>query len=313
MQWLENALHAAIKLELATIPPYLFAYWSIKDGSSFVALGIREIVLQEMLHMATACNLLTAIGGTPQVNTPAQVPIYPGPLPDGIRPGLVVGLAAFSKPQTKLFMDIELPEHGPLALVAETYSTIGAFYTAVELAFVRLCPHLSVDRQFEGYLDLQKVSDLAGVRAAIQLIKRQGEGSTTSPDESPGELAHYYRFGEMYNGRRLIYDPVTRKWVYAGAVVPMPPVWPVDPVPAGGYRRPDVPPDVWTLVAECDTQYTTMLDQIAEAWRTGDDGPLGRAISSMFALAAPAKQLMQKRKPSGPGNYGPCFRLTSAS
>lgn len=315
MRWLVNALHAAIKLELATLPPYLFAFWSIKDNSTYVAQGIREVALQEMLHMATACNLLVAIGGSPMVNTPSQVPIYPGPLPDGVRPGLIVQLAGFSQAQTKVFMDIELPEHGPIALLvaAETYSTIGAFYTAVQTAFERLRPPLSANRQFADYLGLKKVLTLADVQAAIQLIKRQGEGSTSSPYEQPDELAHYYRFGEMYNRKRLIFDPVTRRWRYAGADVPMPAVWPVDPIPTGGYRRQDVPPAVWTLLAACDTAFTTMLNQIAGAWQTGNADLLNAAIGSMFGLADPAKQLMQIRKPSGPGNYGPCFRFVPAA
>ena len=310
MLWLENALHAAVKLELATIPPYLFAYWSIKDADSFMAQGVREIAMQEMLHMATVCNLLSAIGKAPKINTLAQVPVYPGPLPDGIRPGLIVSLAAFSTQQIQVFMSIEYPEHGPIALLACVYSTIGAFYTAIETAFNTLRPPLSLDRQFAGPLGLQKIGDLTAVRNAIELIKIQGEGSTVSPNESPGELAHYYRFGEMYHRKRLIYVSRDQKWEYAGDNIPMPAVWPVDTIPAGGYRKQDVPANVWTQIAACDTLYTKMLNQIAGAWQTGDRRQLVDALGSMTSMVGPATQLMQTRKPSGTGTYGPCFRFT---
>ena len=40
--------------------------------------------------MGLACNMLTTIGGTPQINTPAAVPKYPGHLPGGVRPHLTV-------------------------------------------------------------------------------------------------------------------------------------------------------------------------------------------------------------------------------
>lgn len=314
INWLIDALHAAIKLELATIPPYLFAFWSIKDDAGFVAQSIRQIAMQEMLHMALMCNLLSAVGGSPKVNLPAEVPVYPGPLPSGIHAGLVIRLEGFSRDLAKVFMEIELPEHGPIALVAtKTFSTIGAFYSAVEAAFEKLHPPLSEARQFDGFLGgLQKIRDLAGVHAAIELIKHQGEGSTTSPDEmgaAAGRLAHYYRFGEMYNGKRLALDAASGKWRYAGAAVAIPDVWPVDPVPPGGYRQQDVPPAAWSLIAACDTAYTTMLNQIATAWQEGREDMLGAAVQSMFDLAFSGVELMKISKPSGSGNYGPCFRL----
>jgi hypothetical protein len=36
--------------------------------------------------MGTACNMRTAAGGTPRVNTADVVPTYPGPLPGGVHP-----------------------------------------------------------------------------------------------------------------------------------------------------------------------------------------------------------------------------------
>src|SRR5207244_329121 len=61
-EWLELALQSAVSVEFSTIPPYLSALWSIKDQMHPVAASIRDVVQEEMLHMALACNMLTALG-----------------------------------------------------------------------------------------------------------------------------------------------------------------------------------------------------------------------------------------------------------
>src|SRR3954462_1059114 len=96
VEWLKRSLQSAIELELATIPPYLCAMWSIVDPGDEVRNDIRMIVLDEMLHTGLACNMLTTLGGTPAINVPSAVPKYPGPLPGDVRPQLVVWLAGFS-------------------------------------------------------------------------------------------------------------------------------------------------------------------------------------------------------------------------
>lgn len=85
--WLTRALQMAIKLEHATLPPYLCAMWSIKNTGDPVHDTIRKIVVDEMFHMGLACNLLTTIGGTPILHDPQFIPKYPGRLPGGVRPG----------------------------------------------------------------------------------------------------------------------------------------------------------------------------------------------------------------------------------
>ena len=90
--WLQESLASAVQLELATIPTYLTAYWSVKSGE--VQQLILEVVLQEMYHMGLAANLLTGIGGTPEIT--ADAPVYPGPLPGGVRPELTVYIEGLS-------------------------------------------------------------------------------------------------------------------------------------------------------------------------------------------------------------------------
>src|SRR5262245_14725594 len=182
LDWLRDSLQAAIELEFATLPPYLCAEWSVKNGLDPVSRSIHEIVREEMLHLGLACNMLTAIGGTPKVNTAETIPVYPGPLPGGVHPGLNVSLRGLSTEAARVFMEIEFPEHGPVALLAaEEFPTIGAFYTAIQTAFETLQPTLSEDKQLEGPLGLSKIRSLNDVRFAIQIIKRLGEGSQASP------------------------------------------------------------------------------------------------------------------------------------
>jgi len=311
LAWLKESLQAAIKLEFATLPPYLAAYWSVKDEEIDPAQSMRVIFREEMLHMGLACNLLTALGGVPQLNTPDAVPIYPGPLPGGVNPDLRVPLGGLTKDLLAVFMQIEFPEDGPVALAAaEEFPTIGDFYTAIQAAFDTLQPPLSLDRQLQGPLGLRRIGTLDAVRESITLIKRQGEGSKASPEDTgPGDLAHYYRFGEIFHEKRLKKDPTTGEWRFDGPALPFPEVWPMAVVPAGGYRREDVTAEVWGLLEQFDRDFTTMLGQLQTAWERGDAAALRSSVSTMLALRDPAVSLMQIEIPGAEGTYGPCFRL----
>src|SRR5690606_1406942 len=105
-----------------------------------------SIVIEEMLHMTIAANILNALGGHPVINSADFVPEYPGPLPMGIGNGLIVGLEKYSADVVKnVFMEIEEPEN-PIVFksvnLAEmpTYSTIGQFYQAIQQKIEELAP-----------------------------------------------------------------------------------------------------------------------------------------------------------------------------
>ncbi|KAI8515324.1 hypothetical protein Bbelb_061370 [Branchiostoma belcheri] len=108
---LKKTLQIALQLELSTIPPYLSALFSIKDGENKeVAALIKSVVVDEMKHMALVSNILNAIGGSPNLNIPSIVPSYPGPLPGGANPGLELKLAKCSLNQIRtVFQGIERP------------------------------------------------------------------------------------------------------------------------------------------------------------------------------------------------------------
>ncbi len=110
---LRDVLQQAMMLELSTVPPYLAALISIKpDRNVKIARLIRGVVLEEMQHLAQVCNLLNAVGGTPQIGRPGLVPTYPGKLPGPVLPDLQVRLRRLSLEHVKdVFMAIEQPEH----------------------------------------------------------------------------------------------------------------------------------------------------------------------------------------------------------
>jgi hypothetical protein len=311
LDWLKSSLQAAVELELATIPPYLCAMWSIKDPADPVRAMIREIVLEEMSHMGTACNMLTALGGTPVLNTLDVVPTYPGPLPGGVHQGLVVGLSGLTKDVVKsTFMEIELPESGPLAFaLGMAFPTIGAFYDAILRAFQRIDPAAvtggrQLDPGFGGPADLITITSVADAETAIARIKEQGEGTAQSPVGDPllapsvDNLAHYYQFAEIWHGRRLVDN--NGVFEFTGDPIPFPDVSPMAVVPPEGYP---------TESAEFDEQYKNLLDALQAAWATGNSDQLFTAIGVMELMGEHATSLMQKPLPDGQGTFGPDFKL----
>src|SRR5205807_1484462 len=75
-----------------------------------------------------------------------------------------------------------------------------------------------------GFRDLIRVTDVDSAVQAINLIVEQGEGTTTSPLDPEHQPAHYYRFAEIYYGKKLIRNPKPGpgepEFVYGGAPVP---------------------------------------------------------------------------------------------
>ena len=139
-----EALQKALELEHSTIPPYLFAYFTIKRGTNRAARRrLKSIFIEEMLHMTLVCNIINAIdGGKPRIAFPEFVPDYPSTLPlciGGDQPGsLIVHLKKFSLQHVEqTFMKIEEPENPlvfpELAAVAPPhFKTIGQFYAEIE-------------------------------------------------------------------------------------------------------------------------------------------------------------------------------------
>jgi hypothetical protein len=313
---LQSALQKAIELEHATIPPYLTAYYTLR-GTSAGGVAARQIlhsiVIEEMLHMQLACNILNAIGGAPSINAPNFIPNYPGPLPMGIggADGLVVGIKRYSKETVHdIFMEIEEPEnpiHIPvkpaLAAIAPSFETIGQFYTAIGNEIVRLN---KVGNIFTGdparQVGATVVTDVDSALAAIATIVTQGEGTKTSPADSPTEYAHYYRFEELFMGMRIVVDsssPVGYSFDPNQKIV-------VDDT-ADVTQMADNPRTVdfssnWRagqLADECDAIYTKLLNALHIGFN-GQPAWIDRnAVSVMFEFKNCIEELLQQQLAGG--------------
>jgi hypothetical protein len=304
----------------------------LKDQDSEPAGLISEIALDEMGHFGLVCNLLRATGQQPRIFAGYDEIIYPGPLPGGVRPKcdpkffpcdpqfeVVLGFNDF-RSFAKISMQIEYPEDpAPRPLIAtegETFPSIGEFYNAVLKAFQVNDGqiHYSAEKQLtSAYPEVFVIDGLANANKAISQIQKQGEGSSRFPYVDPNgiKLAHFYTFGEIYFGKKYVFDPIKQTGDWTGTPVgPVSPadVFPMTPVPHGGYGR-DVPPEV----ADCDNTFTQMLQQLDAAWANGEATALRNAIRSMRALRTKAIALLQKQIPRREGGiYGPQFRKSVA-
>ncbi|KAI8514877.1 hypothetical protein Bbelb_074680 [Branchiostoma belcheri] len=257
---IKQNLHTALQLEWTTIPPYLSAYYSIKEGyNNNISEILRSVVVEEMFHMSLVSNILNFLGESPILNDPNLLPNYPESLPGGVMPNLTVGLSKFSLDVThEVFMGIETPEcHEGILEVHKLLrempcqvipidvpkqcinketncdtlcenvmqkcnesvkdfnnATIGAVYIHKILCpIVRL--YISNPEVFSPKEDNLKkqvplpfcVLDICSVIDAIKYIVGEGEGSDPCnpffEGEGTTEVSHYYKFKEIWKGRRL--------------------------------------------------------------------------------------------------------------
>ncbi|MFI6435254.1 ferritin-like protein [Streptomyces sp. NPDC050759] len=308
IDWLRSALQVAVEVELSTIPPYLCGWWSIRDRGADAARLIRRIIDDEMYHLGVVCNLLVAVGGRPRIR--AAAPTYPGPLPGGVRPDVTVYLSGLTRSFVHdVMMAIEAPEE-PLALSDSAPPTIGAFYGAVLQGFRTVAPQLSARGQLNAHIgsdELRPVETLLDAERSIDIIREQGEGTSSSPADSFADdhPAHYYAFGEIYHGRQLRQSDTG--WTFTGAPVPFPDARPMAPVPAGGWPSPSA--SVQQFLHRFDTTYTTLLDSLDAAWGNGGPPSLSAAVHAMRALEEPAVRLMETEIPGTHSTYGPQFHV----
>ena len=312
-------LQSAIKLEHSTIPPYLTAMFSLRSGTNAqIARQIQEIVIEEMLHMAIASNILIAIGGSPSINGSDFVPSYPGPLPMNIG-DLEVGIEAFSIGLVKnTFMAIEEPENPiPIktvdALGAEEYATIGQFYDAIKDQIQALGPSIFVKPTAPPQVvspewfgeRLFVITDPYTACQAIDLIKIEGEGTSESPFEAPGDPAHFYRFGEIAAGRKIVETPTG--FAYGGEPILFDPsgVWPLRP----NCKIADFAPGTQarTRIEAFAYNYSALLNALHNTFN-GAPWQLDTAIGVMYDLRTSAVALMETDTDDGSGQtVGPSY------
>src|SRR5215211_4763477 len=142
LESLQEHLQWAIELEHFTLPPYLCALYSLDPGRNPEATDVvASVLVEEMLHMTLAANLLNAVGGQPQIDTPRMLRPYPRPLPhsDG---SFEVPLARFCPETLEVFLEIERPAPPGAPPEGDRYESIGQFYDAIRRGMVEVCEHL---------------------------------------------------------------------------------------------------------------------------------------------------------------------------
>jgi Ferritin-like len=335
----QDLLVAAVKLELSTIPPYLCALYSMHpQGNEEAKLVIRSVVVEEMLHMVLAANVLNAIGGRSQVAGAEHAPRYPHELPDGV----VLDLLPFTPEAIDGFLKVENPAHSHSALADDhplisgrpelhvahaTQSqkkpgSIGEFYAQVLEGLEILSDEIGEQRLFSGDPALQvsrryyyaaggesiEVRDMASARAALDVIVEQGEGDVRSMYDDSGDLAHYFRFKQIRHNRAYLdsddaSDPTGPEiGVDYEAVYPMI----ANPRNADYADR-----DLRAASDAANRTWSLLLEQI-DASFAGRQEELIPAVHTMFKLRDQSLVLLANPLPDQPGrNAGPTFEWIS--
>ena len=299
----QEMLQTAIGVEFGTLPPYLYAMFSIPEGENVEAAArIKSVLLQEMVHMCLACNILNAIGGTPRLTPPA----YPGPLPGDIGPPggqpLIIQLLPFSQAAMQQGMNIEQPEDPPdfpvvlgLEAPGPQTVTIGQFYDALDQFLSTLPPDAWIPNRnqiddsqfFPG--QLFAINCYADAHQAITDIVSEGEGTPKSPLDFQNELAHYYRFGECEKNLVLqkADNPQGYQWGPKSLGIDWTKVYPAIPDP-GSHDFSKDSDAAQAAQAACNTAYSQMVDALRLAVN-GSASALGIAVRAMFDLRMAAK------------------------
>lgn len=340
---LKQYLYLAMQLEHATIPPYLTALYSIVPGTNTDASHIiRVVVVEEMLHLTLAANLLNAIGGKPDLTAAGFVPTFPTPLPDG-ETDFEVSLMKFSKEAVDMFCQIERPagideggsrhkeKTAPRAHLAAvphddnlSFYSIGEFYAEIDEGFRNLYEQMgpklfcgapgrqaTSEYYYSGGGELFAVTDMESAQAAIDLICGQGEGLGGGLYDKEGEIAHYYRFDQIRRGR--YYQPGDKEHAPSG------PKFEVDwgavyPIKANTRLKDlESSPELKGAAEAFNRLYATFLSQLTEAYN-GDPALLLKAVPAMFHVRDGILQLMRNPIPGADGlNAAPTFEIGSVT
>lgn len=172
---LKENLQTAIWIELATIPIYLYTYYSIqraeKSGENLRPADlfankaggvIMSVAVEEMLHMSLSSNVYFALTGKPPqlylkspgpypTSLPYHNPVGP-PGPDG-SDKVEIPLAKLSYEQLWHFLQIEYPESTGTLPEDRNWDTIGQFYSYIRCLIS--CPQVKDEDFRQGPADYQ--------------------------------------------------------------------------------------------------------------------------------------------------------------
>jgi hypothetical protein len=211
-------LGEASELEHGLLCEYLYAQFSLKrsveEGLTAEQLArvqaweltLIDVIKQEMLHLALATNILSALGAAPHFERP-NFPILSRWYP----PDVQIALVPFGERALRHFMFLERPEGMPLqdaegfsalgkiqpltvddpqiTAGPEEWHTVGHLYRGIEAGLAHLVnrygdaavfigpPKAQATTQVFEWPELTAVTDLASASAAIEIIVEQGEGA----------------------------------------------------------------------------------------------------------------------------------------
>lgn len=348
-QDLYHYLYVAMQLEHATIPPYLMGLYTIKPGTNFdAAMNIREVVVEEMLHLTLAANVLNAVGGTPDLTCPGFVPTYPATLPDGEK-DFSVSLQPFSQGAIKTFLQIERPAKPPADAANATqgprmvkrsralsfhlgpreseasYYSIGEFYTAIANGLKHLAQTLGEKELFNGPVERQvgpevyysgggkvvKVVDLATALKAIDTIIEQGEGYSGKICNDEGELAHEYRFEQILLGRTYKSTDTVGNPTGDPLQVDWSSAYPVKvDAKLSDYEN---APELHAAALAFNQEYAEFLSLITQAFQKDPSLLISKAVPWMFQLRNRVNQLIHNPIPGTSFNAAPTFEMANAA
>ncbi|MCC6929006.1 MAG: ferritin-like protein [Gemmatimonadaceae bacterium] len=329
---LVDHLKTAIAIEHATIAPYLCALYSIPEGTNHEAQAIvRSVVMEEMLHMTLAANVLVAVGGKPVIASAAAVPRYPAYLPHSNK-RFQVQLLPLGREALQTFLLIESPAPASAPPEGDHYNTLGQFYAAVEDG-LRFCAKKYGERKlFSGKRAMQvpperwyyggggdciEVHNLETALRALDEITEQGEGYDGGITDGDGafndvdELAHFHRFNELLQGRRYVAtdsdasgptgDELPVDWSVIAPMAPNP--------RTSQYRRHRT---IHQAMVTFNRTYTRLLQQLQLAF-TGRPAALQEAVPIMYEMRYQAQALMRIPSPIVEGKtVGPAFEYDAS-
>ncbi len=342
-------LGQGLKIEHATIPPYMTALYSLKPGKNLEAFHIiRSVAVEEMLHLTLVANVLNAVGGNIKstLTAPDFVPQYPTHLPTG-ETDFQVDLSKFSKKTVETFLNIErakeVPEEKPLVVSrtlqkyllsvlnhdpSYSFYSIGLFYAEIirglydlhrQMGDALFCGdpkrQITPEYYYNGGGDIIPVTDLPSAIRALKVIQEQGEGSRIEAIyDAEREISHYYRFQQLLLGRHYKVDKENPE----NSDHPEHPTgeafevdWDaVYPVKTNA-KLSDYPQgsEMYVAAKEFQAAYSTFLSKIEFAF-DGHPEALISAVGGMFRLREQASLLIRNEIPGMDGvNAAPIYRL----
>jgi hypothetical protein len=301
-------LQTAIELEWSTIPPYMVAILSTKLTANREAANlIRGVMMEEMLHMALVANVLNAVGGTVYIGHD-NVPSYPHTLfKDRDFP---INLAPFSAENVATFMKIEEPR-----------TSVGVFYRSIVTLLEELeaaapgklftgdpARQLYDDYYWGAGNQIIPVKDLDSAKQALDVVISKGEGAGEHPPftpDAPLQMAHYYRFAEIYYQRRYLpADDPAKPPTGPALPVDYSAVYPIKVNPKAADYAPGS--KLAELNDAFNSRYTMMLRQLEQAL-TGLPKVLYTAImNGMHGSTSTALEMMTTPIPGDPEGRTGC-------